>query len=361
AEQGVFPERSWDQRYTTDAETLLYRFLKLSADKQFEVNQMLDNIFEMSGEHWQLRPNAFSDTKTVSDLLKEQLLFQVRYGRVDDVTVLLKLGANPEVSDVYGRTALYLATDFTSQDEQNMTPEEEAAQAYKKVLALLLAGARPNSANLVEKDGLLCFDDTPLRHSLIKKRIGISVLLVRAGAKFETDQYGDGPVKVAVMYSKPEAIEMLAKFGADLMQQDKNGRTPLECAIMADKPYHVAMLRHYLIHREDTKALFDKTQEEGRRLKALAEKQGEKMIQAWCGTLPLSARPKKKKAGKHPKTLKQKINALSEENKRRLYNFVDIPYFPEENTSKAAASSVTAADEKHFPVKMSLLWHKRQR
>lgn len=321
---GVFPEKMHERVYTTGKKLLMTRFMKLSVNKQHRVNKMLGLIFGMEKGQYVLKQKE--PVIPVSRLLQQTLLYQIRYGMADDVAILLELGADPNVRDKMGRTALYLATEYQSHNEKKLTPQEESEQAYKKAELLLKAGADPNMPNMVIVKGQEIPDDTPFICSLVKKRIGISALLRKYGAELTTDRYGDGAVKIAAVYSKPEAIDLLAKTGADLMQRDRNGKTPLECAIEENKPYNVAMLRSHLIERDETKELFDPKSPMGQRLYRKAVRHGDVMIEALRGTLPQPARPKVRTPENNAQTLAEKVAALSETKREWLYNLAGVTY-----------------------------------
>ena len=148
------------------------------------------------------------------------------------------------------------------------------------------SGANPNLPNVVQNNGKTVADITPLEHSLYLDRVGISLLLIKAGAKMTTLNPAYPLTKLAVLYAKPEAIRVLAVANADLMQADKDGTPPIEHAILNNKPYHIVALRKQLMTGEH-QALFDRATPQGKHLYDLAQGRNPLLIEALNGTLSL--------------------------------------------------------------------------
>jgi ankyrin repeat protein len=128
------------------------------------------------------------------------------------IEALLKGGANPNLSNRFGNTAIFYAKD-------------------KQTIELLVK--HKADINHQDKNG-----DTPLSLGLIlNKPHEVITGLLTAGANPNLpDQHG----KTAICYAKDkQTIELLVKHKADINYQDKNGYTPLISALSAGQPQEV--------------------------------------------------------------------------------------------------------------------------
>ena len=131
-----------------------------------------------------------------------------------DVRALLAKGADPNVPDRAGRTAVHGAA---------------AISAAETMQALLDAGGNPNRR---DKDG-----NTPLHLASVAARLIGAVATIRLLLRAEADPgiaNGEGRTAlhlVAAHYEQPEAVEALLAHGADANRRDRWGSTPLHAAL----------------------------------------------------------------------------------------------------------------------------------
>ncbi len=274
---GVFPENRMYE-LTQDRETLLKRIERISAKNQWRIGKMLGLVSRKNRLETEERKDE------VPQMLSDALFEQCRYGNAQDVALLLFLGANPNMRDKMGRTPLFCAVNYRGHAQDKKTPAEIAQTAYQKVKVLLESGANPNLPNVIQSGGKTVADITSLEQSLYLDRVGISILLIKAGAKMTTLNASYPLAKLAVLYAKPEAITVLARANADLMQPDKDGITPLEHAVLNNKPYHIVALRQHLT-ANGQQEVFDRTTPQGKRLYDLAQGKNPKITEALNGSL----------------------------------------------------------------------------
>ncbi|MBO7257986.1 MAG: hypothetical protein J6V11_03500 [Alphaproteobacteria bacterium] len=306
---GIFPERK-TYELTQDWESLLKRIERISAKNQLRISQILG-----VSPTEKIRNSALQK-EDVSQILSQALFEQCRYGSAQDVALLLFLGADPNRRDKMGRTPLFCSVNYRGCPQDKKTQAEIAQKAYQKVKILLESGANPNLPNVVQNGGKTVADTTPLEHSLYLNRVGISLLLIKAGAKMTTLNSAYPLTKLAVLYAKPEAIQILALANADLMQADDDGMSPIEHAILNNKPYHIVALRKHLMKGEQ-QALFDRATPQGKRLYDLAQGRNPLLTEALNGTLSLLT-DVKQETGANLLSFDEKIVRLSEDDCARL-------------------------------------------
>ena len=131
-----------------------------------------------------------------------------------DVRALLAKGADPNVPDRNGRTAVHGAASIS---------------ATETMQALLKAGGNPNRR---DKDG-----NTPLHLASAAARVSGFVATIRLLLEADADPgiaNGEGrtPLHLAVTLSEePAAVEALLAHGADANRRDRWGSTPLHAAL----------------------------------------------------------------------------------------------------------------------------------
>lgn len=309
ARDGVFPERK-TYELTQDWDTLLKRIERISAKNQWRISQML------GVSPTKKRGDSELPKGEVSQILSQALFEQCRYGNAQDVALLLFLGADPNRRDKMGRTPLFCSVNYRGCPQDKKTQAEIAQVAYQKVKILLESGANPNLPNVVQNNGKTVADITPLEHSLYLDRVGISLLLIKAGAKMTTLNPSYPLTKLAVLYAKPEAIRVLAVANADLMQADKDGIPPIEHAVLNNKPYHIVALRKQLMTGEH-QVLFNRATPQGKRLYDLAQGRNPLLIEALNGTLSLLV-DVKQEMGTGLLSFDERVARLSEDDHIRL-------------------------------------------
>jgi ankyrin repeat protein len=138
-----------------------------------------------------------------------------------------------EERDEKGRTALHLAAECRSLDEEART---------QLVAELLKKGAQ---VNVKDKDGM-----TPLMMTIKARRMEMAVMLLEhmEGEGLEAkDEQGRTAMHVAAQWGQAELVAVLVSKGAQVDVKDKDGNTPLMMAIKAGR---IEMARMLLEHME---------------------------------------------------------------------------------------------------------------
>lgn len=136
------------------------------------------------------------------------LLYAVASGRKDAVEILLLLGADPEVHDMYGNTPLISA--IKSQD-------------LEMAELLIRYGADISDTDFGKS--------TPLHHAVSLNLFYVTDMLLYYDADTEAkDNEGNTPLLVAVINAFYDIADLLLKNGANPSASDKNGFTPLMVA-----------------------------------------------------------------------------------------------------------------------------------
>lgn len=350
---GVFPE-SKSYELTQDWDTLLRRVKRLSSQTQSRVNRLLGvNISQTDCQ-----------SQHVCQLLSEALIEQCRYGNAEDLSLLLSLGADPNLRDKMGRTPLFCAVNYRGHPLDKKTPAQVAQAAYQKVKLLLEGGANPNLPNVINYDGKVMADTTALEQSLYMDRVGIGILLIKAGAKMTTFNRNYPLAKVASIYSKPEAIDVLSRAGCNLMVEDNDGITPIEYAILNNKPYNVVMLRKHLISK-GYDALFNRETSQGKHLYELAADKNSLITKALNGSLSLVTDVKRQDVDKEL-SFEDKVAGLSHVEYRRLVvlarvNVSSLTIQQEHSVSECAREVLPArAENRHTVFRHALAVFKRK-
>lgn len=129
----------------------------------------------------------------------------------EGVRILLHLGADVQVADIYGNTALHVAATCYHQNSlEEITTVED----------IIDNGGDVNAAN--------ASGYTPLHEALRSSQYGVGEttrVLLRAGANVHCqDTYGNTPLHFALT---PDAVELLIEKGSDVRVTNIQGRTCL--------------------------------------------------------------------------------------------------------------------------------------
>ena len=145
------------------------------------------------------------------DSLGRTALHLAAYNRdANDIDIILRHGANPDLGDRHGKTPLHVASALGSASCTN---------------ALIAGGA-----NLESTDQ---FGDTALHHACMRGHVHIVELLLKAGADTEAQNcVGETPLRHAVFCDHILVVQLLHERGAAFAPQDKWGSTALHNAIM---------------------------------------------------------------------------------------------------------------------------------
>jgi len=184
--------------------------------------------------------NLFADT--IREAKDNRLLVACENSKKFHVTWLLRLGANIEATDEYGRSPLMIAccknnkeivelllkngANIEAKGNHNHTPLFYACyNNNKEIIELLLK----NGANIEAADthGL-----TPLIYACCRNnnKEGVTLLLEK-GANIEaTDNCGRTPLIYACYKNNKEIVELLLEKGANIEATDKYGQTPFDIA-----------------------------------------------------------------------------------------------------------------------------------
>jgi len=183
------------------------------------------------------------------------LLMAIINAHYDVAAFLLDSGADPNIADKYGRTALYAATDMNTLDISGTRPpppNTDRLGPFEMMTALLAHGANPN-ARLKEAtpgrslsddpDGTLRGGTTPFLRAAKTGDVAAMRLLLKAGAdpKLGT-QFGTTPLMAAAGVGSDyggifppearslEAVKLCLELGADVNAVNMNGLTALHGA-----------------------------------------------------------------------------------------------------------------------------------
>ncbi|KAM9376261.1 ankyrin repeat and SOCS box protein 15 [Pholidichthys leucotaenia] len=148
------------------------------------------------------------------------LTLAVRAGVVENVKLLLKIGASPHTYNSSRETPLLLAV---------------RAGSPQMVSILLSGGAQVEQVCL--KKWTAVHEASQVGSTQILK-----MLLQNGGGVKETDQHGVTPLGIAAEYSHPEVLELLIRYGADVNAQAPNGDSILFDAAGSGNPEVINIL-----------------------------------------------------------------------------------------------------------------------
>jgi len=154
--------------------------------------------------------------------------------RLNIIKLLIKAGADPNIQNNYGETALMIANyddnldivnillkagaDPNIKDKNGVTALMNATYNPDIVEIMIKAGADPNIQDIYGKTALM----NP------SGRKNIVEILIKAGADPNIqNNNGETALMIANHYDNPDIVEILIKSGADPNIQDKNGKTAL--------------------------------------------------------------------------------------------------------------------------------------
>jgi serine protease inhibitor/ankyrin repeat protein len=174
-------------------------------------------------------------------------------GHADTVKLLIASGADTEVKDERGDTALHIAafggdnelaklllerdTEVDARNGAGDTPLHLAARQGDRLTVQLLVAhyAELNAKNWA---GL-----TPLHYAASQRHREIILLLLANGASVNAqDKHGNTPLHAAAVRGHAEAIEVLARHGADLQARDNDGLTAKDRAARRRQTNVIALL-----------------------------------------------------------------------------------------------------------------------
>ncbi|KAH1064214.1 hypothetical protein J1N35_029201 [Gossypium stocksii] len=155
--------------------------------------------------------SAAADESVVNGIDEEgwaPILSAASIGNLEITEILFSKGANVNVKNDGGRTALHYA----------------ASKGWLKIAELLIShGAKINS-----KDKVGC---TPLHRAASTGKSALCELLIEEGAEVDaTDRAGQTPLMSAVICQNKEVALLLIRHGADVDIEDKEGYTVLGLA-----------------------------------------------------------------------------------------------------------------------------------
>lgn len=134
--------------------------------------------------------------------------YAINSGVLGAVEILLLLGANPNIKDIYGNTPLIVAVRADQRD------------IAEKLIRY--------GASIDEADGQL---SAPLHHSVVLQNFFMTDMLLYYDSPTELfDIEGNTPLMLGVCYGYPDIADLLLQSGADPNAGDKRGFMPLMAA-----------------------------------------------------------------------------------------------------------------------------------
>jgi len=141
----------------------------------------------------------------------------VAHGVYNNISTLLRHGANPNLTNRYNTTPLVVAIQKCAKDSTNI----------KIVNLLLEKGANPNIANN---------DSTPLCFAIYQDNLELVSTLLTHGADPNLSHNNSyKPIWIAARWGFYNVFTKLIYHGADVGYMERNGKTLTECISESDK------------------------------------------------------------------------------------------------------------------------------
>ncbi|KAI5797870.1 ankyrin repeat-containing domain protein [Peziza echinospora] len=180
----------------------------------------------------QILVTPHTQTATARDTFGWSLLHYAvvfREGDVELLTELLQRGAEPNATDLAGRTPLHYALRLTAADEDEMNSGRHRKHTHERleatIRALIVGGA---DINLCSRDGM-----APLHYAAQNAwttRAAITILLEAGAERNVRDAMRRTPLHWCVYSGNHTAFKTLCVAGASLVAEDKWGMMPAHLA-----------------------------------------------------------------------------------------------------------------------------------
>ena len=236
---------------------------KAELNKGVDVNLMnkfgetpLDLALWLSNENEISNYIRNSGGRTSEQLL--ELLNAVRTGNIEDAKAHLSDGAEVNIKNFYGDTAIHEAVklnnimltelllsndaDINLRNYEKWGPLHTATSlGYKEIVRILVSNGAYVNAKL--DDG-----STPLHLAAWYGRKEIAETLIVSGAELNSkNANGWTPLHIATEADMLQLAELLVKEGADILEKDTNGKNPLDLAISLKRTSIANLYRKQLI------------------------------------------------------------------------------------------------------------------
>lgn len=199
---------------------------------------------------------AFGADQNIKNLRGRTAVYKaVMWQHLNQATELLDYGADVEISDNHGWTALYgavlqgnaplttlLCTRGANVDKKDKTGQTAlhyaVSQGLQEIVDILVnAGA---NVNLISKG------ETPLGRATAKSNARLVRYLISHGADLSVPSPGYNgalPIHIATMGKDTDVLNILIEAGASVNSVDGDGRTPLAWAMEVNKAEMVQLLQ----------------------------------------------------------------------------------------------------------------------
>ncbi len=168
--------------------------------------------------------NAKCDINAKSNSGDTPLHLAASQGHAKNIETLLRLGANPYITNVTGQTPLHLAS------------QEGKTNAVEALLR------NPELRELVDKADEK-HNNTALHHAAINGHKDTVKFLIDSGADIDAvDKKGNTALHLAVIFDQVDTLKTLLESKADPNLQNIHGDTPLHIAILKNNKESVRVL-----------------------------------------------------------------------------------------------------------------------